>query len=106
MHVNMWGNAMDFDRAWQYLQRNQPLHLETSGGTPFRAYVTDDSIAYKSERDQRRPQSKENFRQYFRTWFEEGQRESRYFPNAGPKKSPSARYRYFSAVFRHLEGAM
>jgi hypothetical protein len=93
---------MDFEAAWEYLRKHTPLRLETADGTPFTVEVSDQSIAYKSARDQRRPQSKHNFEVYFRTWFEEGRRDRSYFTNFGKERSPSARFRYFSAVFRHL----
>ncbi|GEM_PF-2453353 len=94
---------MDFDTAWGYLRKHTPLSLVTSGGTPFRVDVSDASIAYKSDRDQRRTQSKDNFELYFRIWFGRGRRDRGSFPNFGTDRSPSARFRYFSSVFRHLE---
>ena len=93
----------DFEAAWEHLRKHAPLRLETSGRTPFTVQVSDTSIAYKSERDQERRQSKKNFEVYFRIWFHEGRRARSYFPNFGKKRSPSARFRYFSAVFRYLE---
>ena len=97
---------MDFEAAWEYLRKHAPLSLGTSGGTPFTVDVSDTSIAYKSQRDQRRPQSKNNFEKYFHIWFREGRRDRSYFPNFGKDRSPSARFRYFSAVFRYLEEHM
>ena len=94
---------MDFEKAWRYLMKNSPISLRTSGNTDFIAKVYDDSISYKSRNDQERPQSKENFRIYFDIWFKEGRKESKYFPNFGERQSPSARYRYFSSVFRYLD---
>jgi hypothetical protein len=96
---------MNFEAAWRYLkgyQVHNPLHLKTTGGTPFKAWISDDRIRYKSEKDQRRGQAKENFEIYFRRWFEEGRREKKDFKNL-TEESDSARFRYFSAVFSYLE---
>jgi hypothetical protein len=97
---------MNFENAWRYLLENQPLDLETSGGTPFKVVVSESSISYKSEKDQKRPQSKKNFHQYFRLWFERGFRRKKDYKNFGDQKSESTRFRYFSAVFRYIEGAL
>jgi hypothetical protein len=97
---------MNFDRAWQYLKDHQPLQLKTSGpsgGTPFEALVSDSSICYKSSKDQKRYQSKENFRIYFERWFIQKLRDRSNFRNLTGKKSESARCRYFYAVFLYLE---
>ncbi|MBL7224349.1 MAG: hypothetical protein ISS72_10885 [Candidatus Brocadiae bacterium] len=93
----------DFEATWEYLREHSPLRLETSGGTRFTAHVSDTSIAYESDRDQTRTQSKDNFETYFHLWFLEGRRDRRYFRNLTKKRSPSRRFSYFSAVFRHLE---
>ena len=96
---------MDFEAAWAYIRKHTPLRLETSNETPFTVDVSDTSIAYKSASDQRRSQSRDNFERYFRTWFNEGRRERKDFTNFTKARSQSARFRYFSAVFRHLETA-
>ena len=94
---------MDFEVVWAYLRKNPPSNLKTSGGTPFTVEVSDTSIAYKSEGDQRRPQTKDNFEKYLRMWLREGRPESSSFSNLTKKKSRSARGRYFREVFRYLE---
>jgi len=94
---------MDFEAAWEYLRKHAPLRLETSGGTPFIAEVSGTNLAYKSERDQRRTQTKENFEKYFRIWLREGCPDRSCFRSFAKKRSKSARGRYFSAVFCYLK---
>ncbi|MBL7223622.1 MAG: hypothetical protein ISS72_07205 [Candidatus Brocadiae bacterium] len=94
---------MDFEAAWEYLRKHAPLRLETSGGTPFTVEVSDTRLEYKSERDQARPQSKDNFERYFRIWLREGCPDRSCFRNFGKKQSTSARGRYFSPVFCYLK---
>ncbi len=94
---------MNFENAWRHLkERSQPFVLTTSGGTPFKVWVSEDKIKYKSENDQKRGQTKENFEIYFRRWFEEGLRQKKDFKNL-TNDSDSAQFRYFSAVFDYLE---
>jgi len=95
--------VLDFEAAWEYLRKHTPLTLETAGGIRFTAHVSDTSIAYERPGDQRRTQTKDNLERYFRTWFVEGRRNRDYFRNFTGARSPSARFKYFSAVFRHLE---
>lgn len=93
------GDTMDFEVAWAYLRQHQPIPLVTSGGTPFTVEVSDTTIAYQSEVDQTRTQSKDNFEKYFR----ERRKDSNCYRNFAKEGSRSARGRYFREVFRYLD---
>lgn len=94
---------MIFNELWNLLACEKQIQLQTKSGKLFTVSIDGDSITYEPQTGQIRTQTKENLQKYFILWFQKGLRGRKHFRNFGPKKSPSTRYTYFSAMFLYFE---